>query len=188
VVENGKMLIPTLTAVQLFMPIACSVIFTVGPFLIYLFADRRRGPFVMDPQGQSGEFVPIMNAYLKLADGLWALGIVTLGYIASPVILHGVVAYEPEHLGSLTLLNTWEPFVVSIFSVLLFRVLLVVWYEAYRHDKASYTRLRYTTVRALPFVIVFNLVIGYVFIAIDVALWVHNGGGNVLPSTPRHYY
>ena len=131
---------------------------TVAP-AIYFWPRKEKGPIEMDPLGEAGAFLPIMERYLKLADGLWVLTVVTLGYIASPVILHPIVQYDPEHLGSLTLLNACIPFVASVFCILFFKVFLVIWYEAYRHKKNSYTPFRYLVIKSLSFAAFGNLVL-----------------------------
>ncbi|MHB1938341.1 MAG: hypothetical protein ACYCOR_17410 [Acidobacteriaceae bacterium] len=171
---------------QLLFPMILTLAIPAASFG-YFWLHRGKGPFEMDPMGQPGEFLPILKNYLKLADGLLALAIVTLGYIASPVILHKIVPYDPEHLGSITLMNAWAPFVTSFLCILFFKVLLVIWYESYRHTKNSYTPFRYAIIKALPLAGLVNLIVGYGTIAIDVALWVHNGGGNLPPTFP-HYY
>jgi hypothetical protein len=170
-------------AEQISLSVVVSVVVAVVPFLVFL-PEKEKGPFVMDPHGQEGAFLPIMDRYLKLADGLWALVIVTLGYIASPIILHEVVPYDPEHLGSLTLVNTWPSLVMCFLCVFFFKVLLVIWYEAYRHDPRSYSKFRYTVIRSLPIAAFANLLIGYGIIILDVSLWIHNGGG----GPPHHYF
>lgn len=168
--------------IQVLLSVVLALGMTAIPFAWYRLR-KEKGPFQMDPQGQPGAFLPIMKTYLKLADGLWLLAIITLGYIASPIILQEIVPYDTQHLGSLTLLNAWAPFVAAFLCVLFFKVFLVIWYEAYRHADRSYTVSRYTAIRSLPIAAFLNLCLGYGTIVWDVALWIHNGGGN----PPRSY-
>ncbi|MEI9980137.1 MAG: hypothetical protein WDN23_14270 [Edaphobacter sp.] len=113
-----------------------SLVTTIAPFA-YFWPRNQKLPIQMDPLGETGAFLPILERYLKLADGLAAVTIVALGYIASPVLLHPIVQYDREHLGSLTLLNACTPLIVSFLCILFFKIWLVIWYENYRHQKNS---------------------------------------------------
>src|SRR5271170_3019444 len=102
------------TPMTLMQQLLCSMVLTAsaaGGTLAYWWIHKGKDSVEMDPLGVVGAFLPILDSYLKLADALWALAVVTLGYIASPVIFHEVVPYDRDHLGSLTLVNAWTPFI-----------------------------------------------------------------------------
>jgi hypothetical protein len=169
-------------AQQFLLSTTISIAMTAAPF-VYFWPRKQKLPIQMDPLGETGAFMPLMEHYLRLADGLGAVTLVSLGYIASPVVLHPIVQSDREHLGSLTLLNACIPFAVAFLCILFFRVWLVIWYENYRHERKSYTPLRYAVIKSLPAAAFLNLIVGFGTIAVDVALWIHDGGGN-----PPAYY
>jgi hypothetical protein len=121
-----------------------------------------RGPFNLNPQGQSGAFDPILTRYIRLAEYVIGLSTGSIVLLVGSSALHGQAGRLPWFYAS--------PLLVLAFSVIYaisFMVWLIFHYEEHQHGE-PHTRFAYCLSLTLGFSGLICFLLGYVWLIVAV--------------------
>src|ERR1017187_499524 len=118
----------------------------------------EKGPFLMDPHGKAGAFLPLFSIYLDIAK--FVIGLAS-GSIA---LLVGSAIFRSNGGAGPLLASFASPLFLlaqSLICGVFFMAYLATDYEAYRHNETPYTRFKYSRNLAFGYSCLFCFALGY---------------------------
>jgi hypothetical protein len=136
-------------------------------FVLWLIArlSLPKGPFLMDPLGKEGAFLPLFSIYLDLAK--FVIGLAS----GSVAVLVGAATYRSTGPTGHLLESFASPLYLlaaSIVCGVLFMAYEATDYEEYRHKQGFYTRFKYSRNLALGYSTLICFALGYAWLIVIV--------------------